>query len=104
MTREVHAVISMCGGPEQQVAAQRLAVQIADFAKRQRSLVRPEELVELNFDEGILDDELRYLRYLHTLAPSPVASASVATGDPPKVQRVPRFKFGVERNARKGIR
>ena len=65
-------------GRNKQVAAERLAAQIADFAGKPRSQLAAEPL-ELIFDKGILDSELGYLQYLHTLAPSPVASASVAT-------------------------
>jgi len=65
-------------GRNKQVAAERLAVQITDFAGRPRSPLAAEPM-ELIFDEEILDDEPRYLHYLHSLAPSPVASASVAS-------------------------
>jgi hypothetical protein len=64
-------------GRNKQIAAERIAVQIADFARRQRSLLTADEPIELTFDEGILDDESGYAQYLHTLDPSPVASASI---------------------------
>jgi hypothetical protein len=71
-------LVVICEGRNKRVAAERLAVQITDFAGQPRSELagRP---MELTFDEGILAGELEYLEYLQTLTPSPVASASVGT-------------------------
>jgi hypothetical protein len=65
-------------GRNKQLAAERLATQIADFAGRPRSELAVEPM-ELIFDEGIIDDELGYSQNLRRLAPSPVASAFVRT-------------------------
>jgi len=78
LLHESVSLVIISEGRNKQVAAERLAVQIADFAGRPRSQLAAEP-VELIFDEEILDSELRYLQYVHTLAPSPVASANVAT-------------------------
>lgn len=64
-------------GRSKQTAAERIAVQIADLVRKSRWLLSAEEPVELMFDEGILDDEPKYAQSLHTLIPSPVASASI---------------------------
>lgn len=73
------ALVVINEGRNKQAAAERLAVQIADCVRGARLLSSADPFVELAFDEGILDDERRYSQYLHTLAPSPVASGSVAT-------------------------
>src|SRR5258708_1599900 len=65
-------------GRSKQLAAERTAAQIAEYIGRNRSY-NADEAVELIFDEGILDDEAVYSQYLRTLAPSPVATARIAT-------------------------
>ena len=64
-------------GRDKQVAAKRTAEQIAEFIGKHPYSMGSQQCVELIFDEGIIGDQRRYLQYLQTLSPSPVASATV---------------------------
>lgn len=79
LLRQSVPLILISEGRNKQIAAEQVAVQIADFVGRPQSEVRVEGPVELTFDEGIVDDELRHSEHLQTLSPSPVASASVTS-------------------------
>ena len=72
-------LITISEGRDKQLAAERIAIQVADFIRGNPNSKADEEPLQLVFDEGILDDEQAYFSYLQTLSPSPMSSASVVS-------------------------
>jgi hypothetical protein len=72
-------LIVISEGRSKQLAAERMANQLAEFLRTHPYSFDADKQIELVFDEGIIGDEVAYSEYLRTLSPSPVASGTFAT-------------------------
>jgi hypothetical protein len=66
-------------GRNKQLAAERTAIQIADFLSTHPNYLSVEQTLELIFDEGIVVDDLAFSEHLRSLSPSQVAVANFAS-------------------------